>query len=83
MTKDEIAKNCLIEIPTDTLKKMPLKTGDILRVKLINGNEVVLEKPKQDYWDEIFFWGKNFAKTKKIKKKNIQEAINEIRSPKR
>jgi len=82
MAKATFKDGFIIELPKEVLKRMPLKQGDWLVVKLLDGREVVLEKPKKDYWDETFDWGKKFAKERKIKPKSVLKAIGEIRSGK-
>jgi antitoxin component of MazEF toxin-antitoxin module len=82
MRKATIKEGFIIELPKEAFKKMPLKDGDWLIVRLLNGKEVVLEKPKRDYWDETFAWGKRFAKEQRIKPSDVIKAIGEIRSGK-
>lgn len=82
MGKAILKEGFIIELPEGVLKKTPLKEGDWLVVRLLNGREIVLEKPKKDYWDETFAWGKRFAKEKKIKPKDVLKVIEEIRSGK-
>jgi len=72
----------IIELPKEAIKKASLKEGDWLVVRLLNGKEVVLEKPKKDYWDDTFAWGRKFAKEKKLKPQDVIRAIEEIRSGK-
>ncbi|MFC1496485.1 AbrB/MazE/SpoVT family DNA-binding domain-containing protein [Candidatus Margulisiibacteriota bacterium] len=81
MKKDKY-KNNAIEIPKETLKKHNIKEGDWLVVRMLNGKEIVLEKPKSDYWDETFIWGKKFSKKNRINKKDIINTIRDIRSSK-
>lgn len=82
MGKVILKEGFIIELPKEVLKKTPLKEGDWLVVRLLNGREVVLEKPKKDYWDETFDWKKKFAKEQRIKSRDVLEAIAEIRSGK-
>lgn len=78
----KIKEGFIIELPKEILKKADLKKGDWLVVKLLDGKEMVLEKPKNDYWDETFTWGKQFAKERKIKSKDVLKAIRQLRSGK-
>lgn len=82
MRKAMLKEGFIIELPKEVLKKIPLKEGDWLIVRLLNGREIILEKPRKDYWDETFEWGKKFAKEQKIKPKDVLKAIEEIRSAK-
>lgn len=82
MSKATLKEGFVIELPKEVLKKVPLKEGDWLVVRLLNGREIVLEKPKKDYWDETFAWGRKFAKEQKIKPKEVLTAIEEIRTSK-
>ena len=67
MSKKVCEKDYIIELPKRYLGSLSLKKDDILRVKLIGGKEIILEKPKSEDWDELFKWGKSFAKEKNIK----------------
>lgn len=80
MTKGTFKEGFIIELPKEAVKRISLKEGDWLVVKLLSGKEVVLEKPKEDYWEETFAWGREFAKEKKIRAKNVARAIREVRS---
>jgi antitoxin component of MazEF toxin-antitoxin module len=82
MAKAVLKEGFIIELPREVIKKVPLKEGDWLKVKLLNGKEIVLEKPKKDYWDETFAWGKEFAKERKIKSQDVIKAVRGIRSGK-
>jgi len=79
MSKKVCEKDYIIELPKRYLGSLSLKKDDILRVKLIGGKEIILEKPKSEDWDELFKWGKSFAKEKNIKSKDITQAIKELR----
>ncbi|MFH1386690.1 MAG: hypothetical protein ABIH50_03390 [bacterium] len=80
MAKATDKDSFIIELPKDILKKSPIKDGDWLIVRLLNGKEVVLEKPKKDYWDETFDWGKQFAKEAGLKSSDALKAIKSLRS---
>jgi len=80
--KSKAKKNITIELPSDVIKRVKLEEGDWLVVKTLEGKEVVLEKPKSDYWDETFSWGKKFSKEQKLKRGSVQKAINSLRSGK-
>ncbi|MBI5700905.1 hypothetical protein HZC34_03535 [Candidatus Saganbacteria bacterium] len=80
MKKASIKEGFIIELPKETLRNFSIKNGDWLVVRLLNGKELILEKPKEDYWEENFAWGKEFAKVKRIKPKDILKALQEIRS---
>lgn len=80
--KSNIKKNIIIELSKDVIKRIKLEEGDWLVVKTLEGKEVVLEKPKSDYWDETFAWGNKFAKQQKLKKSSIQKALDDLRSGK-
>ncbi|MFH1361402.1 MAG: hypothetical protein ABIH69_01955 [bacterium] len=80
--KSKAKKNITIELSRDVIKRVKLEEGDWLVVKMLEGKEVVLEKPKTDYWDETFAWGKNFAKAQKLKRGSVQKAVNDLRSGK-
>ena len=80
--KSKAKKNITIELPSDVIKRVKLEEGDWLVVKTLEGKEVVLEKPKSDYWDETFEWGKKFAKSKKITSKDVLGSIRKIRAGK-
>ena len=82
MAKATSKEGFIIELPKGLIKKMPLKKGDWLVVKLLNGKEIVLEKPKKDYWEETFAWGREFAKERLIKSKDVLGAVKAIRSGK-
>lgn len=74
-------KECFaIELSGEMPKRMPLKEGDWLVVRWLNGKEMVLERPGNDYWDETFAWGRKFAKEKKINPAEVIRAVSEIRS---
>jgi len=82
MAKATSKEGFIIELPKGLIKKMPFKKGDWLVVKLLNGKEIVLEKPKKDYWEETFAWGKEFSKERLIKSKDVLGAVKAIRSGK-
>ncbi|OGB90849.1 hypothetical protein A2625_07400 [candidate division WOR-1 bacterium RIFCSPHIGHO2_01_FULL_53_15] len=82
MAKAIFKEGFILELPKSFTKKMSLKKGDWLVVKLLSGKEVVLEKPKKDYWEETFAWGKDFAKERRLKPKDVIEAVKAIRSGK-
>lgn len=83
MAKVTAKGNYIIELPKEVLKKSPIKDGDWLIVRLLDGKEVVLEKPKKDYWDETFDWGKQFAKKAGLKSTDVLKAIKALRSKNR
>lgn len=72
----------IIELSKEIARKSQLRDGDWLKVRMLDGKEIVLEKPKQDYWDETFAWGKKFAKSKKITTKDVLGSIRKIRAGK-
>jgi hypothetical protein len=67
MLKGILKEGLIIELPQEAKKRFPLKEGDLLRVRLLNGKEVVLEKPKGD-WAERF---KTFLKKIEPKMKKV------------
>jgi len=80
--KTNAKKDIVIRLPSDVIKRVKLEEGDWLVVKTLEGKEVVLEKPKSDYWDETFAWGNKFAKQQKLKRGSVQKAIDNLRSAK-
>lgn len=82
MSKSNIQEKFTITIPKDVRNKINLKEGEWLRVKAFEGKELVLVKPKRDYWDETFSWGTTFVKEKNIKPQDISKAIRKTRQGK-
>ena len=81
MVKGILKEGLIIELPQTAQKRFPLKEGDLLRVKLLSGQEVVLEKPKKD-WAERFrsFLKKIEPKLKKVSYADITGETGRVRS---
>lgn len=81
MIKGILKEGLIIELPQEAKKRFPLKEGDLLRVRLLNGKEVVLEKPKED-WAERFksFLKKIEPKMKKISYAEIAKETDKVRN---
>jgi|GEM_PF-2130368 antitoxin component of MazEF toxin-antitoxin module len=82
MNKAMTKEGFIIELPKEMIKRAALKEGDWLVVCSLEGKEIVLEKPRKDYWEENFAWGNKFAKDNKISSKDVLKAVKATRQGK-
>jgi len=74
----KVTRKFQITVPKKIRDALAIKEGDYLAA-IVNGDEIVLKKIEMPTWEEIFRWGEESAKKKRITRKKIMEAVREER----